>query len=158
MTEATAGDIFGALLAGHHVGDYWAQTDAQARDKGLPGPEGLVACGRHVASLTACKALSVAVLHASGRRVRPGRAVLALAADAASHYWADRRSVKPPVTGLPRLAFAVGLDRFWMLGVPRGEGHDDNPVLGTGGHSLDQAFHILMLWVAALIASGGGDG
>jgi hypothetical protein len=152
MAEATAGDIFAALLAAHQVADYWVQTDTQARDKGLPGWRGRLACGRHVASMTACKALALAALHASGSRIPPRRAALVLAADAASHYWADRRNVTVP-TGLPRLAFAAGHERFWMLGTPR-EGRDDNPVLGTGGHALDQAFHIFVLWVAALIAAG----
>ena len=152
MAEATAGDIFAALFTAHQAGDYWAQTSAQARDKGLPGHPGQVACGQHVASLTACKAASLGLLHLSGRRVSPYRTVLALAADAASHYLADRRDVTVP-SGLPKLAFAAGHRGFWMLGVPR-EGKDDNPVLGTGGHALDQSFHIACLWGAALIAAG----
>jgi hypothetical protein len=147
---ATPGDIFAALLAAHQAGDYWAQTDRQAAGKGLPRWPGRMACGRHVASMTACKALALGLMHASGRRVRFRRAALALAADALSHYWADRRDVTVP-TGLPRLAFAAGHRGFWLLGIPR-PGHDDNPVLGTGGHAMDQAFHIVCLWAAALIA------
>ena len=91
-----------------------------------------------------------------GRRVRFRRTALALAADAASHYWADRRNVAVP-SGLPRLAFVTGHEGFWLLGTPRA-GRDDNPCLGTGGHFMDQAFHICVLWVAAMIAGGNEDG
>jgi len=132
MTEATAGDIFAALFAA------W---------------RGRRACAAHVAGLTVCKVTALAGLHASGHHVSPSRAALALAADAASHYWADRRDIDGP-HGLPRLAFAAGKRGFWMLGAPR-DGRDDNPVLGTGAHSLDQAWHIGCLLVASLVAAGG---
>lgn len=149
--DTTTGDVFAALFAAHQVGDYWLQTDAQAAAKGLSGPEGRRACAAHVATLTAAKAAALGGLAASGRRLSWRRAALALAADAASHYWADRRSTEIPA-GLPRLAFACGKRRLWELGSPR-EGRDDNPVLGTGGHSLDQAFHTGMLWVTAVAAA-----
>jgi hypothetical protein len=144
---ASAGDVFAALFAAHHIGDYWAQTGDQAARKALPGREGRAACARHVASMTAVKAAALAALHLSGRRISPGRAAVALAADAASHYWADRRAP------LRRLAERAGKESFLALGVPR-EGHDDNPCLGTGGHALDQAWHIAWLYAAALTAAG----
>jgi hypothetical protein len=153
MTNATTGDVFAALLAAHHVGDYWVQTDTQARDKGLPGSPGRKACAAHVAGLTACKVTALAALHATGHRLSWRRATMALAADAASHYWADRRDISGP-HGLPRLAFATGHRGFWMLGAPR-EGRDDNPVLGTGAHSLDQAWHIACLWATAMTIGSG---
>lgn len=152
MTQATPGDLFAALFAGHQVGDHWVQTSAQAAAKGRPGWEGRRACAAHVATLTVTKAAAVAALHASGRRVRPARAALVLAADAVSHYWADRRSLDP-VRGLPRLARATGSLGFWTLGLPR-DGRDDNPCLGTGGYALDQAFHVGCLWAAAVAAAG----
>ncbi len=87
MSEAAAaGDVFAALLAAHHAADYWVQTEDQAQRKGLPGWEGQLACARHVAVMTGVKAAALTALHVSGHRVRPGRAALALAADAASHY------------------------------------------------------------------------
>ncbi len=145
MTEAAAaGDVFAALLAAHHAADYWVQTEDQAQRKGLPGWEGQLACARHVAVMTGVKAAALTALHVSGHRVRPGRAALALAADAASHYWADRR------TPLRRLAERAGLGSLLRLGVPR-DGHDDNPCLGSGPAYLDQSFHICMLFVASLI-------
>ena len=150
MADATPADIFAALFAGHQIGDHWAQTSRQAQDKGLPGGEGRLACARHVASLTACKAVSLAALHATGRRVSPRRAIVALGADALSHYLADRRSVNPPA-GLPRLAFALGKRDFWLMGASTG-------CLETGGHVLDQVAHIACLYAAALIAAGRESG
>lgn len=146
---ASPGDVFAALLAAHQAGDYWLQTEAQATRKGLPGREGRTACARHVAVTTGAKAAALAALHLSGRRVSARRAALALAADAASHYWADRR------TPLRRLAERAGKGRLYSLGAPR-EGHDDNPCLGSGAHALDQAFHVAMLYAAALAATGKG--
>jgi len=145
--RASPGDVFAALFAAHQAGDHWAQTSAQATTKGQPGARGRRACAAHVATLTAGKAAALAALQLSGRQIRPGRAVIALAADAASHYLADRRSSEP-LTGLARLAHLAGRGEFWALGQPR-PGRDDNPVLGTGSYALDQAFHIGCLWAAS---------
>ena len=152
MGEASPGDVFAALLAAHQVGDHWVQTGRQAAVKGERGWQGRRACAAHVASLTAAKAAALASLHMAGYRVRPGRAAAALAADAVSHYLADRRSLDPPA-GLAALAVRLGKGGFWTLGMPR-PGRDDNPVLGTGAYALDQAFHIGCLWVAATAIAG----
>lgn len=144
MADATAGDIFAALFAAHQVADYWAQTERQAADKGLPGRKGQLACACHVATMTACKALALGALHASGRRVSPCRAVLALAADAASHYWADRRFT------LARLAGLARHEGFYRLAAGKG-------CLGTGAAYMDQAWHVAWLWAASVIAGGAGD-
>jgi hypothetical protein len=149
MTDASPGDVFAALYAAHQAGDHWVQTSAQARDKGLRGWAGRRACAAHVAGLTACKAAALAILHVSGHRIGWKRAAVVIAADAGSHYWADRRDIAVPA-GLPRLAFATGHREFWMLGLPR-PGRDDNPVLGTGSYALDQAWHIACLWAAAAV-------
>lgn len=70
--------------------------------------------------------------------------------DAASHYWADRR------TTLRALAAALGAGKaaFFDIGAPR-PGHDDNPTLGTGAYALDQSWHIGWLFVAALVVAAG---
>src|SRR5579872_3525502 len=135
MTAATPGDIFAALLAAHQIGDYWVQTDRQARDKSLPGWRGRLACGRHAAAMAATKAAALGLLHASGHRVSWRPAAVALAADALSHYWADRRTT---LAGLARL-------------IPGKGGH----YADGGAPYLDQAFHVGCLLGAALIASGG---
>lgn len=141
--------VFAALWVGHQVGDHWVQTERQAATKMAPGWGGRRACAAHVVTLTvtkaACLGLVVAVL---GVRVSGALVATGLALDAASHYWADRR-----VT-LRKLASEAGHSQFWRLGQPR-EGHDDNPVLGTGAYALDQSWHAGWLFLAALIASVG---
>jgi hypothetical protein len=149
MTTATTGDLFAALFAAHQLGDYWTQTHHQANTKGQPGNRGRLACAAHVASLTACKVGTLAVLHATGRRIPLTRAAAALALDAVSHYVADRRKPLQALAGL--LEDSTGKLTFYRLGAPR-EGHDDNPSLGTGAAALDQAWHITWLYVAAVIA------
>ena len=151
-TTAAPGDIFAALFAAHHVGDYWAQTAAQAYDKSLPGQRGRMACARHVASMTACKAGALGVLHAAGRRVSWKRAAVALAADAASHYWADRRTTLSGLADRLGATVSPGKGDFYRLGACR-PGRDDNPCGATGAALLDQAFHIGWLWLAAAAAS-----
>lgn len=81
-----------AYLAGHHLGDYWAQTDHQAAHKPSPGRPGRRACAAHVATLTTAHAVALAlVLAATATSVHPVSAALGLTITAASHYWADRR-------------------------------------------------------------------
>ncbi len=58
---------------------------------------------------------------------------------------------------LERFARWIGKADFLKLGVPRtgvdrnGNAYDDNPSLGTAGYSLDQSFHHLCLFFAALL-------
>jgi hypothetical protein len=140
---------FVALYAAHEVGDHWIQTGAQAMAKGLPDRTGRLACARHVATLAAVKAAAIAAVAVTlGLPVNPLAAVAALAVDAVSHYWADRR-----VT-LASFAARLGKGEFYRMGSPR-PGHDDAPHLGTGAYALDQSWHIGWLFVAALVASIG---
>lgn len=137
------------LYAAHEVGDHWIQTHRQALTKGGGGWTSRFACARHVASLTGTKiALLFAAFAVTGLPIRPAWWVMALSADAVSHYWADRR------TTLRKLAHAAGKGEFFDLGAPR-PGHDDNLSLGTGAYALDQAWHIAFLFIAALIMAGG---
>jgi isoaspartyl peptidase/L-asparaginase-like protein (Ntn-hydrolase superfamily) len=142
--------VFAALFAGHQVGDHWIQSSCQAAAKGCTGSAGRIACVQHVASLTATKLVFLTpVVLLLGLTVHPAALVAGLAVDAASHYWADRR------TTLARLADLVGKGEFYRLGAPR-PGRDDNPTLGTGSYALDQSWHIAFLVVAALITAIGG--
>lgn len=132
--------VFGVYLAGHQIADYWVQTSAQAMRKGLPGWAGRRACASHVATYTLTLAVFLAV--AAWRLslpVSPGWAAAGLAVSAATHYFADRR--KP----LARLAGLVGNGEFWRSG----EG------LAAGAAHLDQSWHWLWLFVAALVTAGG---
>ena len=136
--------VFAALFVAHQVGDHWIQTQYQADRKGLPGWPGRLACAAHVNTYTATALIAVIVTTAAtGVELNPWRCAAGLAVSAVTHYLADRR------TPLKRLAQLVGADRFYALGAPR-PGRDDNPSLG-GAYHLDQSFHYLWLFVAALI-------
>jgi hypothetical protein len=151
MPALTFACVFITLYAAHHVGDYWIQTHHQACTKGLPGWTGRLVCARHVATMTATKALALLITVSALQLSFSGPVfVLAMSIDAASHYWADRR------TTLARLADWVGIHLingkgdYYRLGTPR-PGHDDNPTTGTGASDLDQAWHITWLWITALL-------
>lgn len=140
-----------SLFAAHQVGDHWFQTHGQALAKGGTGWAARAACARHVLVLVAVKAAALlATFAVVNLPIRPGWWVAGLGVDAVSHYWADRR------TTLRRLAGLLGEGKlaFFDLGAPRA-GHDDNPSLGTGAYALDQSWHVLWLFVAALIIAGG---
>ncbi|MGY4957587.1 DUF3307 domain-containing protein [Streptomyces nigrescens] len=145
MHAATFAAVFIALYVAHSVGDHWVQTSHQSAHKGRPGWVGRLADARHVITLTLTK-LAVLVPAAAllGLHLSVPAVVVGLAVDAASHWWADRRST------LARLAALLGKGEFYRLGAPRA-GHDDNPHIGTGAYALDQSFHYLWLLVAALV-------
>lgn len=151
--------VFATLWVAHTVGDLWVQTSVQSADKGQhdrnPGQSsrvGRLACTRHVIGLTLTKALFLALaaivldLPLSMAGVTVG-----LGLDAASHWWADRRS------SLAWLAKVTGKSEFYSLGT--GD-HPAHPVtaerkpaghLGTGAYALDQSFHAFFLFLAALL-------
>ncbi|MEU5932827.1 MULTISPECIES: DUF3307 domain-containing protein [Micromonospora] len=144
MTAAFAA-VFVALFVAHQVADHWIQTQHQADCKGRPGWPGRIACAAHVATYTLTALVALAALALStDLDVSPGRAAAGLTISAVTHYIADRR------TPLKRLAELTGSAKFYALGCPR-PGRDDNPSLGTGSYALDQSFHYLFLFVAALV-------
>ncbi|GCD36048.1 hypothetical protein OEIGOIKO_03801 [Streptomyces chrestomyceticus JCM 4735] len=145
MAAAVFAAVFAALYVAHSVGDHWVQTSRQSAHKGRPGWAGRLADARHVATLTATKAaVLLPVAWLLDLRLSVPGLVAGLAVDAASHWWADRR------TTLAWLARVIGIADFYRLGAPRA-GRDDNPHIGTGAYALDQSFHHLWLLVAALI-------
>lgn len=141
MTAATFAATFAALYAAHEFGDHWVQTHGQACAKGGPGWAGRRACAAHVATLAATKGVALAALVVvTGLTLAPAAVAVALVIDAVSHYWADRR------TTLAALAERLGKGAFYRLGA----GH-----LGSGAYALDQSWHHLFLFIAALIIAGG---
>jgi hypothetical protein len=131
---------FGAYAAGHQVADYWVQTGGQAMRKALPGRTGRRACLAHVTTYTMTLAAFLAM--AAGvlaLPVSPAWAAAGLAVNAVTHYFADRR------TPLRRLADRLGKSGFWDAG----EG------LASGAAHLDQSWHWLWIFAAALITAGG---
>jgi hypothetical protein len=130
--------VSGAYLTGHQVGDYWVQTTAQALGKALPGRPGRVLCASHVATYTLTLAASLAVAAVVlAAPVSPARAAAGLAVSGVTHYLADRRDP------LARLAEKAGRGGFWRSG----EG------LASGAAHLDQSWHWLWLFAAALITA-----
>lgn len=167
-TLAGATALYGmALYAGHHVGDYWVQTDHQARTKGCAGGEGRRACLMHVATYTLTQAgcLGLAAM-ATGARWSLQGFLLGLLISAVTHYLADRREygimfrlarMLPGKAGLLKL----GVPRGLVVEAGDGIGHRtrvvklDNPSLGTGGWALDQSWHVFWgVFVAALVIGG----
>jgi hypothetical protein len=145
MTAATFAAVYVALFVAHQVADHWIQTQHQADCKGRPGWPGRIACAAHVASYTATAVVALNALHFGlGLPLNPWQVAAGLAVSAVTHYIADRR------TPLRKLAELTGAGRFYALGIPR-TGRDDNPSLGTGSYALDQSFHYLFLFVAALV-------
>lgn len=147
--------VFVALYAAHMVGDHWVQTGFQAAVKDARDFVGRRACAAHVATLTATKlAFVAAVALVLGLPWHPAWLAAGLAADAASHYWADRRYTLAWLAAAAERAGINGKAVFYRLGAPR-PGRDDNPSLGTGAYALDQSWHIGWLFVAALIITAG---
>lgn len=141
-----------ALLVAHTVADHWIQTHNQATCKGKPGRAGVLACLGHVATYTATTVLfGLLVWHLLHLNLSLLGVLVGQAFSAATHYLADRR------VHLERFARRLGKADFLRLGVPRtgtdrnGNAFDDNPSLGTAGYALDQSFHHLCLFIAALL-------
>ncbi|MFK4091085.1 transcriptional regulator [Kribbella sp. NPDC020789] len=134
-----------ALWAAHELGDQFAQTHHQALEKGRRDAAGVLACLKHVLSYTAITAAFCALLWAflPGLEITPAGFAAGQLLSAVTHYWADRRYT------LAGLARRLGKEAYYELGKPRA-GHDDNPTLGTGAFHLDQAWHKVWLFFAAL--------
>ncbi|WP_331719542.1 DUF3307 domain-containing protein (plasmid) [Streptomyces sp. NBC_01102] len=143
---------FVALFIAHSVGDHWVQTSHQAAEKGRAGWAGRLADARHVLGLTITKGIALAaVVLVLDLPVTALGLVAGLGIDAATHWWADRRST------LAWLAKVTGKTEFYSLGT---SAHPAHPVtaegkpaatLGTGAYALDQSFHHLFLGIAALL-------
>lgn len=131
--------VAAARHAGHHLGDYWAQTHHQATTKGAAGATGVWACLRHVAGYTAVNVVAVAAanrvlgLGLSWRAIAVGELV-----SAATHYAADRRDHGV----LPAAAKVTGSEVFYING---------------GAPLLDQAWHHGWNAVAAAVTAVWGD-
>ncbi|MBB6001355.1 hypothetical protein HNR25_005186 [Streptomonospora salina] len=124
-----------ALVAGHHAGDRWLQTDHQAVTKGACTHAGRAACTGHVATLTLAQlAMLALVLAATGTGVSPLALLLGLGLNAASHWWADRRfTLRGLVLATDPIAHKSGY-------------------YGNGGaEPLDQAFHFVWIVPCALV-------
>jgi hypothetical protein len=165
-------------LIAHNVADHWVQTDAQARDKSLPGWPGRLACLAHVASYTGVLTVFAGFLWiVFDLPISPLGLITGLVVSAISHYWADRRFT------LAKLCQNLGKEKFYNLGAPRKvmampatlpnsaevvllykanyestrllDNHPsvswDNPSLGTGAYALDQSWHWFWIFVTTIV-------
>lgn len=127
---STFAAVFVALFVAHQVADHWVQTDHQACTKGKPGWAGRHACAQHVLWYTVTALIVLATTEAAlGMDLSMPRVLLGLAISAVTHYVADRRAP------LKWLADRIKLG-YWDRG---------------GAYQLDQSWHYLWLWVAALV-------
>lgn len=147
-----------ALYAGHHAGDYWIQTDHQARHKGTDALQ----CLLHVITYLITQVVCLFFLVPLGARFGAWQVAAGLLLSGVTHYTADRREHGLMFCLAGRLP---GKARFLELGVPReheiyaitGPGpvekvRLDSPSLGTGAWALDQAWHIFFgVFLTALV-------
>jgi hypothetical protein len=126
---------FVALFVGHWIGDHWAQTDHQATTKGAHSHAGRRACAAHVATLTLCQALALAVVALyAGADFALLNLVIGLAVNALSHFWCDRRTT---LEGLAYALHRTGKHRYYAF--------------EQGRMALDQAFHMGFVLLSAVI-------
>lgn len=132
--------MLGFLHAAHHVGDYWLQSDHQARHKGERNRRGKRACAAHVASYGAATTTAVEIANALlDLQVSPTNRILAQAFNLGSHYFFDRRWTAAKVY--------EWLDKY----------NGKSGFINNGGAAyLDQAFHITCLTITAAILSREG--
>lgn len=114
------------------------QSSAQSAAKGKPGWAGRLADARHVIGLTLTKAVLLALTAlVLGLRLTATGLAAGLTLDAASHWWADRRST------LAWLAKTLHRSEFYHLGSAAHPAHpttaEGRPAahLETGAYALD---------------------
>lgn len=158
-----------ALYVGHHVGDYWIQTDDQARHKGDAGVVGRLMCLAHVVTYVWTQMLALMIMlwvTGTGEPLPDSwwwRPFVALAVSGVTHYLADRREhglMFWLARRLPGKAAFLTLGKPRAMVVPAREGADwqshpvpiDAPSLTTGSWALDQSWHLFFgVFVPALI-------
>jgi hypothetical protein len=133
-----------ALYVAHHVGDYWVQTDHQAKHKGDAGIEGVLNCMIHVGTYLMTQLIFFWIVAelTEWPDATAWKLPAFLAVSGVTHYMADRRE-----HGLMfKLARALPGKRAFLH---FGKGQ---PTLATGAWALDQSWHIFWgVFVSALI-------
>lgn len=147
MTEAFA-VVWIALYVAHEIADHWLQTGHQATAKGGRGWAARRACARHVATLTTTQAVALTLsAWRFGLDLTPWAVVAGLAVNAATHYWADRRTTLLHLADELGRIIPGGKGDFARLGDPGAA------PCGTGAYRLDQSWHLLWLTIAAAITT-----
>lgn len=157
MSRATRfAAVLATLHAAHNLADHVIQTDAQALGKtqqsGWAGP-----MAGHVGSYHAVQLAALTVGDRTlGLHLSPSRTAVAVAISAATHALLDRRwPVKYVMEATGSPGFALGTFQPGTLSRPSGGDVTPWPVPLNGPYLADQALHHAVLWVCALIASGG---
>ena len=121
--------VFAAFLVAHMVGDYLLQTDWQARHKrgGLSDPAARTALLKHVTTYTLAFAPAFVWI---GSELDVGWALVAAVLVFVPHLIVDDGRIV----------------RFYLARVKHVEGFD----VGIAS-SVDQSFHVLSLWLVALL-------
>ncbi|GAA0998326.1 DUF3307 domain-containing protein [Nocardiopsis tropica] len=133
MASNAFATVLAAMTAAHHVGDYLTQTDHQAQNKA----DSWAANQAHVASYHLAQLAAVGIAsRALGLRLSPGRLAAGVTVSWVSHSIIDRRW---PV-------------RWWMTRTRASAFYE-----AGGAPHVDQAMHHTALFLAALIATSGGD-
>ncbi|WP_160050219.1 DUF3307 domain-containing protein [Nocardiopsis sp. FR4] len=133
MTSNAFPTVFAAMTAAHHAGDYLLQNDHQAQHK----TESWTANQAHVASYHLAQLAAVGLAsRVLGLRLSPVRLAAGVAVSWVTHSVIDRRW---PV-------------RWWMTHT----GSKGFYANGGAPHA-DQAMHHAALFVAALVATSGGE-
>jgi hypothetical protein len=142
---------FIALFAAHQVGDHWyGQTHYEALNKGGTGEasrEGRLCAFRHALKLYMHKAVFLAIVaQAADIHFPIWQFVLAMFIDVTSHYLIDRRWT------LQWIAEHTGKGEFYHLGEDTVKADGTRAYhIGTGAYAMDQAAHMLFIFICALI-------
>lgn len=128
---------YAALRTGAAVGDFFVQTDHQAKYKGEKSVRGRKALAAHALTYGATQGVFLLVTNrALGTNIRPARIVQAVAFSTLTHAFIDQR------WPIKKAAKTLKKEKF----------HDMAPPLG-GAFCLDQSAHHLMEAAASLIVA-----
>lgn len=154
VRAVVASTAFGALYAGHYLGDQWVQTAGQACKKSLdrPGAKTLEAhwhCAKHVFTYT-LGGLALYLMASAwlDLPVRPGWVAAGLAVNAVSHYIVDLRT---PLMWMAKKIGRYGYIEHCQVVRPTGP---ERVGPGTGAFHLDQAWHFIWIFLSALLIAG----
>lgn len=142
---------FAALLAAHQVGDHWfGQTHDEALTKGGIGDnttEGRNAAFSHALKMGAHAIAATGLIELFvGVRFNALGWICAILLTTVSHYIIDRRWT------LEWVADHTGKGEFYRLGSTTVDAEGNRAFhIGTGAYAMDQAAHLLFVFISALV-------
>lgn len=108
----TLGTLFGLILLGHLIGDYFVQTEDQATSKKLPGLDGHLACAIHCLTYSCVVVATIMILGKwlCGIDINFYQQLAAFGLVYLSHYPIDRTNVIGKLLALKGLVKPAVLD------------------------------------------------